>query len=587
MGRRNRVRLPRDMASREPYVPAGEDEDLVSKFDDALSRATADSDGWRVITRRAPSSRSDKPGTKPPTMSLAAASAAFDAVIPATPDTSGSVAPATPSAPITTPTSTPSVMKPERNGKHEEIAKKAAQEAVGMALPAPEAKESDPVKSELVKKVASEDEGFDEDFDADVDLDVDADADIDAEPDDVADEPEPKVDPEEAERRRELHKRSSMTTTRSSGRKTTRTGRPAAKSSKKAKAEKEVKEEKRAPKRPARTGRGLGRRSAKHIEIVSSVNPMVEEAISTAAAELAPHPGQDGGAERLDDEDRQGIEDFTAVARSPSTLATYRSDLRQFSDWCAQKGIRSFPAEPRVVAAWASFLAKKKKLKFDQIERRVAAISAAHVALDHQSPSVDQVVKNVMVGIKSALEADQNGIAPLSPADLTAIVTDAPKTARWRRNKAMLLLGFSAALRRSELVEIRMEGLRFDDEGLVLVIPRRLSEGVETVRIPTVDGKLCTVGALARWITTAGIKRGYVFRKTKDGGAVDPDPDRHLPARSVTKIVKEAVKLIGLDPRRYTGRSLRIGYSEAVQEAARKTIKDIDYVRQTLRPQVL
>lgn len=588
MARRNRVRLPRDLASREPYVPPDETEDLVNKFDSALSAAAASSDGWHVITRKGSSGHSTKPRqASARTLSLAEASAALDAVVKTSPSEERGAGSANGGL----------------NGRGPlEVAKKSAENAVGQSLPQSPSVVPDVAAGdiEVVKKEGDDlakRAGVEEVEDVDVEeaedlLADDADfesGELDGEDHDLASEEE---DAAAAKRRRqeERHRRSSKTTTRSpsarsvsdkkgSGKTekapdktTTKTGRPpAVKSAKKTK-----------------PGRGLGRRiqEKKPVEVVSSVNPMVEEAISTAAAELAPHPGQDGGAERLDDEDRQAIEDFTAVARSPSTLATYRSDLRQFSDWCAQKGIRSFPAEPSVVAAWASFLAKKKKLKFDQIERKVAAISAAHVALKHQSPCQDSTVKNVMVGIKSALESDQSSVASISPSDLTAIMTDAPKTSRWRRNKAMLLLGFSAALRRSELVEIRMEGLRFTDEGLILAIPGRMSRGVETVMIPKVKGKLCAVGALAKWIALSRITKGYVFRPMKDG-VVDPDPDDHLPAIFVTKIIKEAVKLIGLDPRRYTGRSLRIGYAEAVQEAARKTIRDIDYVRQTLKPQVL
>lgn len=343
---------------------------------------------------------------------------------------------------------------------------------------------------------------------------------------------------------------------------------------------------KRPPSR-RRSGRGVSKKPPRARDFTASTNPLEEEAVSTAATELAPHPGQDGGSERLDDDDRRAIEDFLAIARSPATLATYRDDLRQFSEWCAGKGIRSFPAEPDVVASWAGFLARKKRLKFSQIDRKVSAISAAHVALKHDSPCLDSVVKNVMLGIKSGLEADHGATAAITPADLRAIMTDAPRTMRWRRNKAMLLLGFSAGLRKSELVEVRIEGLRFDDDGLFMAIPGRIAQAVETVKIPKVQGKLCTVGAVARWIAASGITGGYLFRSVHDDGVVDIDQDRHVPEKLVTKIVKQAVKIIGLDPQRYTSKSLRIGYAEAVHMAAQKTIKDVDHVRQTIRPQTL
>lgn len=527
-GRRGRARLPRDLAVHEPYVPQTKDEELAEKFDKALGIATARPDGWNVVER---SNMNDPKKHQPKkALSMAEASAALDAVLPKAPaSNNGSSRQEKPKPYVLPPT------------KDEDLEEHAVLEESDVEMP-DDGSETEEAEFEAPK--------IDRTPKAEPKITNRSDEDPEGQGAGRADEvdKEPVEDPVD-ERTEKLDK-----------------PRPV--------------------KRPKRAGRGLGRTPKSH-KIVNSVNPLVEEATAVAASELAPHPGQDGGEERLDEDDRRAIDDLTAAARSPATLAAYRADLRQFSDWCSQKGIRSFPAEPKIVAAWAGFLAKKRRLKYDQIERKIAAISAAHAALEHTpSPCQDPVVKNVMLGIKSGQVDDKDVVAPLTPADLAAIITDAPKTARWRRNKAMLLLGFSAALRRSELVEIRLEGVRFDEEGLVLAIPGRLAKKIEVVRVPKIESRLCAVGAVAHWIATAGITGGYLFRSVSDG-AVNPNEDEHLRPKLVTKIVKEAVKLIGLDPRRYSGGSLRAGYAEAVQEAARNAFKDIDYMRQTLRPQAL
>lgn len=528
-GRRGRARLPRDLAVHEPYVSQTKDEELAEKFDKALGIATARSEGWNVVERKQNMDDRKKPEPKK-ALSMADANAALDAVLPKVPAAG-------------------------KNGSAAPVSKNGHEKPKPYILP--------PTKDEDLDDLDEDLEESDEHDEESEQIEM---------PDDGSEPPEEEAPPVTKAREPKKPKKIEP--------------EPEEPDAKADESDETPVEDPKPTKRPRRAGRGMGRTPKSH-KVVNSVNPLLEEAAATAAAELAPHPGQDGGEDRLDDEDRRAIDDLTAAARSPATLAAYRADLRQFSEWCAQKGIRSFPAEPKIVAAWAGFLAKKRRLKYAQIERKIAAISAAHAALEHlPSPCQDPVVKNILLGIKSGQVDDQDSVPPLTPTDLGAIMTDAPKTARWRRNKAMLLLGFSAALRRSELVEVRLEGIRFDDEGLVLAIPGRLAKKIEVVRIPKIQSRLCAVGAVANWIATAGITGGYLFRTVSDG-AVNPDEDQHLRPKLVTKIVKEAVKLIGLDPRRYTGSSLRAGYAEAVQEAARNAFKDIDYMRQTLRPQAL
>ncbi len=597
------------MAVREPYAPP-ENEDLAAKFDRMLGITTAETNGWHVVGGKRSSVSDNKP--KKSALSMAAANAALDSVLPKAPG-AGAAASQSPSPPKNVaahdpvkPRYAPPVSDDDLEDEEEE-----EDEALGERSP----DDFDDAELDETDDEARGDLEPDEDH-ADDDSAEDPDESSEsveerveekpksktrpsAEPDDLDDDndepverpsakkrplksPEPELeddldeDSEHEEAEDEVEE--------------AREEEPEDTSSDAAAALPEPVETPRPAQRPRkRAGRGTGRTPVRNQKpkIVASVNPLHDEAVSAAATELAPHPGQDGGEELLDDEDRQAIDDFMAAARSPATVATFRADLRQFSDWCTMKGVRSFPAEPRIVAAWASFLAKKKGLKYVQIERRVAAISAAHAALEHPSPCQDSTVKNVLLGIKSVPESDAETSAPITRDNLASIMTDAPKTKRWRRNKALLLLGFSAGLRRSELVEVRLEGLRFDDQGLLLAIPNRYSSKMETVRIPKVSGRLCTVGAVARWIASSGITSGYLFRSTHDGGVVDEDPEKHIPAKRVTKIVKDAIKLIGLDPRRYDAKSLRAGYSEVVQAASLKTIKDVDYMRQAMRPQAL
>jgi integrase len=178
------------------------------------------------------------------------------------------------------------------------------------------------------------------------------------------------------------------------------------------------------------------------------------------------------------------------------------------------------------------------------------------------------------------------GAVPFTAEDLTKIVTKIPKTKRWIRNRALILLGVSAGLRSAELVTVRLEGMSFNERGLVIAVKTPTGE-IEMFQIPRTGGRLCTVAAVARWIVSSGIKGGHVFRVVHAGGVVDGDPDSRLTPRQVGDVVRKAAELAELpNPATYTGLSLRASYGEAVRRAAERAMRNIDTVRRSMRPHV-
>ena len=178
----------------------------------------------------------------------------------------------------------------------------------------------------------------------------------------------------------------------------------------------------------------------------------------------------------------------------------------------------------------------------------------------------------------------KKGAPPLTSEGLGLIMKKAPMTKRWIRNRALLLLGVSAGLRPSELVSVRLEGMNFRSQNLVLAV-RSASAEIELFQIPRIGGRLCTVGALARWVVSSGISEGLVFRTIHPGGVVDGDPDAGLEARHVGPIVRSAARLAGLDhPGSYSGLSLRAGYAEAVRRTLTGAVRNVDSMRRNMRP---
>jgi integrase len=138
------------------------------------------------------------------------------------------------------------------------------------------------------------------------------------------------------------------------------------------------------------------------------------------------------------------------------------------------------------------------------------------------------------------------------------------------RDRALLLLGFAAALRRSELVALDVEDLSFDPAKGVLLTIRRSKTDQERagaqVAVPyaRAGNDLCAVRALLAWLETAEIHRGPVFRQMRRG---DTLTDQRLTDQSVALIVKRRAQAAGLLPEQVSGHSLRAGYATAAAAA--------------------
>jgi site-specific recombinase XerD len=128
------------------------------------------------------------------------------------------------------------------------------------------------------------------------------------------------------------------------------------------------------------------------------------------------------------------------------------------------------------------------------------------------------------------------------------------------RDRAILLLGFAGAFRRSELVALNLDDIEWTAEGGLVMIRRSKTdqEGLgRKVGIPR--GEIaCPVIALAAWLEAAGISEGAVFRRVFNR-RTQRVADQQLAARNVASVVKAAAAKLGFDPATFGGHSLRSG----------------------------
>ena len=259
---------------------------------------------------------------------------------------------------------------------------------------------------------------------------------------------------------------------------------------------------------------------------------------------------------------------YAASALAPGTRRAYESDWRTFADWCAPRGLSAIPATPATVAA---FLAAEADREFRPvtIARRAAAIAAAHRAQDHPNPCDSGAVAAVLSGIRRQLgTAPTRRAAPLDIEPLARLLEPIKQdTLAGRRDRALLLLGFAAALRRSELIALDVEDLAFDlRRGLLVTIRASKTDqeqaGTE-VAVPyaRAGNNLCAVRALQAYLEAAAIHRGPVFRRMRRGDTLTAE---RLSDQSVALIVKRRATDAGIRSEELatlSGHSLRAGYA--------------------------
>lgn len=260
------------------------------------------------------------------------------------------------------------------------------------------------------------------------------------------------------------------------------------------------------------------------------------------------------------------VNNYVLAAQSASTTRSYAQDLSHFK---ANGG--KIPASPEMVADYISRFAGH--LAIATLQHRLIAIHRAHLDKALISPVSDTLVKRTMQGIRRTFGVvqRQRRVQALIKDDLLEllVLVTKQKPLKAARDKALLLIGFAGAFRRSELVALRVEDITPHAHGIELLIHRSKTDQEGEGRMVFVplakSEERCPVKALEAWLKLAGIGGGPLFRPVNRHDQVAPA--EALTPQAVALIVKSAVrKSKGADAAaRVSGHSLRAGF---VTEAA-------------------
>lgn len=242
---------------------------------------------------------------------------------------------------------------------------------------------------------------------------------------------------------------------------------------------------------------------------------------------------------------------YLEASLSPNTIRAYKSDLRMFLDWGG--------AIPSSSEELASYLAEQASwLSPYTLTRRLSAIRRAHKSLGLPDPSDHAMVRGVVKGIWRRHGKAQRQARPLLLHDLHQMLPTMLGR-KGVRDRALTLIGFRAALRRSELCGLDVDDIAVSDEGILLHVRQSKTDQQAKGRIiavPFAKSGPCAVRALLAWLEESNVESGAVFQSIDRWGSLNG----RLSAQTVSIIICGYARVVGVDACGLSAHSLRAGF---------------------------
>lgn len=247
------------------------------------------------------------------------------------------------------------------------------------------------------------------------------------------------------------------------------------------------------------------------------------------------------------------------------TLTEYASDWGGFVTWCAQNVRNNLPATSETVARYVTeLLTRGRRIK--TAKRHLSALVYHHRIAGFDSP-VTADVRAIITGAQR-LRGEQ-------PQQKAAITVDQLRVMADRigrpepyacRDRAVLIFGFATALRRSSIVSLDLDDLKFTGGGMIVRIRREKQDQAGVGRMIGIpwgaSEATCPGAAVKQWLEWRGTEPGPLFWGLNHGVS-----GGRMHSNTVARIVKRAVDSIGLDQARYGAHSLRAGFVTAALTA--------------------
>jgi integrase len=254
---------------------------------------------------------------------------------------------------------------------------------------------------------------------------------------------------------------------------------------------------------------------------------------------------------------------YISAATSDNTRRAYRSDIQHFEHWGGR-----LPATSDAVVLYLQHYAST--LNPRTLARRVTALKNWHQYQHFPDPTNHPAISKTLSGIARVHGRPKEKAYPLLPDDLLTIATylKEENTLISTRDNALLHIGFFGAFRRSELVSIQYENIKWEKEGIEILLTQSKTdqqhEG-QCCSIPYGRGLLCPINTLQEWLAQSDIKTGPIFRRIFPNNQLE---NTCLTPLSVNHIIKKRAKQSGVSyADQLSSHSLRRGLASSASRS--------------------
>ncbi len=282
-------------------------------------------------------------------------------------------------------------------------------------------------------------------------------------------------------------------------------------------------------------------------------------------------------------------EDVLFSALANNTRIAYNKGWSCFQDYCVETDVNPLSATPAQVAEFFIDLGSRantssgKKLSVGTLILYRSAINRQYVEAYKPSPTNHPKVNAVLKGLARMRGTAPRRVQALREYHILCMLEQCGNSLIGLRNAAIISLGFSGALRRSEICALTIDDIQIipplngDDARKMFVHIRKSKTDQEGrgQRIAIPEGqRIKPIKRLDDWLQASGITQGYVFQTMRRGGHLRGRPLHHS---DIPRLLKHYAKAIGLNPGEIAGHSLRAGFvtSAAVHHARLDKIMEI------------
>ena len=258
-------------------------------------------------------------------------------------------------------------------------------------------------------------------------------------------------------------------------------------------------------------------------------------------------------------------------SKANNTLRAYKSDFNDFELFCVKNGFKSLPTEPKIISLYITYLSTRDA-KMSTLKRRIVSIGVIHKMKGHYLDTKHPAIIENIMGIKRRKGSIQKGKKPLLINNLKEIINAIDENIKDEikrlRDRSIILIGFSGGFRRNELVSLDYNDLDFVQEGLKITLRKSKTDqfGEGSIKgLPYFDNtQYCPVISISKWLEISKINSGPLFRRFKKGLRLS---ENRLTDQTVALLIKEYLKLAGIDNKNYSGHSLRSGFATTAAES--------------------